>query len=110
MSDLDKNAPSEGNQGALEDLVMEAAIADANKEKVVDENVEEIPKDGNKEKDIEEKTADEINKLEGNDTAHSQKDQNEADKNKKVDNDDLEEDKKRTRNTEGKLRNLRSQT
>ena len=34
---------------------MEAAIADAEKEKVVDANVEEIPKDGNQEKDIEEK-------------------------------------------------------
>ena len=54
MSDLDKNAPSESNRGTLEDL-MEAAIADAKKEKVVDENVKEIPKDGNQETDIEEK-------------------------------------------------------
>ena len=104
MSDLDKNAPSEGNRGTLEDL-MEAAIDDAEKEKVVDENVEEIPKDGNQEKDIEEKTT---NNVEGDDTAHSQKDENEADKNNKEDNDDLEE-RKRTRKTEGKMRNLRSQ-
>ena len=34
MSDFDGNAPSEGSQSTLEDL-MKAAIADANKEKVV---------------------------------------------------------------------------
>jgi hypothetical protein len=94
MSDLDKIAPSEGNRGTLEDL-MEAAIADAENEKDVEENVEEIPKDGNQEKDIEEKTTDEINNLEGDDTAHLQKDINEAGKNNKEDNDDLEEDKKK---------------
>ena len=105
MSDLDKNAPSEGNRGTLEDL-MEAAIADAENEKVVEENVEEIPKDGNQEKDIEEKTTDEINNLEGDDTAHSQKDTNEAGKNNKEDNDDLKEDKKRMRKTGRKMRNL----
>ena len=38
MLDLNENAPSEGNRGTLEDL-MKAAIADANKEKVVNENV-----------------------------------------------------------------------
>ena len=42
MSDSDKNALSEVNRGTLEDL-MEAAIADAEKKKVVEENVEEIP-------------------------------------------------------------------
>ena len=78
----------------LEDL-MEAAIADANKEKVVNKNVEEIPKDGNKEKDIEEKTTDEINEFKGNDTAHSQKDKNEADEHNKEDKDNLEEDKEK---------------
>ena len=42
---------------------MKAAIADANKEKVVRENVEKATKDGREEEDIEEKTTDEINKL-----------------------------------------------
>ena len=73
---------------------MEAAIADANKEKVVNENVEEITKDGNEEKDIEEKTTDEINKLKCNDTAHLQKDKKEADEHNKEDKDNLEKDKK----------------
>ena len=85
---------------------MEAAIADAEKEKVVDANVEEIPKDGNQEKDIEEKTTDEKNNLEGDDTAPPQKDKNEADKNNKEDNDDSKEDKKRMRKTGRKMRNL----